>query len=438
MIIGVTQETFPGEQRVALVPASVSALKKLGAEIHVQKNAGQAAGFLDHAYVDAGATLVDDRNSLIQSCDVLLQVRAAVANPTTGDQDLDQLKEGQTLIAQCDPLSDTGKMQELAGKKVNIFALELVPRTTRAQSMDVLSSMATIAGYKAVLLAANHSPQMFPMMMTAAGTLTPARVFVLGAGVAGLQAIATAKRLGAVVSAYDVRSAVKEQVESLGGKFVEMDLGTAEGQGGYAREMDEEFYRKQRELMLKVIADSDVIITTAAIPGKKAPILVTKEMVEAMPAGGVIVDLAAERGGNCELTKSGETIEVHDVTILGPENVPSDIPRHASQMYSNNITTFLKLLIKDGEINLDLEDDIIAGTLVTHQGEMIHPLCRKIAGLPELAASSEENAVDKEPALESDSNDESASDDDVSENRDDANSNNTESGEEVGDNQAQS
>ncbi|CAK9108559.1 unnamed protein product [Durusdinium trenchii] len=351
------------------------------------------------AYVDAGATLVDDRNSLIQSSDVLLQVRAAVANPTTGDQDLDQLKEGQTLIAQCDPLSDTGKMQELAGKKLNIFALELVPRTTRAQSMDVLSSMATIAGYKAVLLAANHSPQMFPMMMTAAGTLTPARVFVLGAGVAGLQAIATAKRLGAVVSAYDVRSAVKEQVESLGGKFVEMDLDTAEGQGGYAREMDEEFYRKQRELMLKVIADSDVIITTAAIPGKKAPILVTKEMVEAMPAGGVIVDLAAERGGNCELTKSGETIEVHDVTILGPENVPSDIPRHASQMYSNNITTFLKLLIKDGEVNLDLEDDIIAGTLVTHQGEMIHPLCRKIAGLPELAAPSEESAAADESVV---------------------------------------
>ena len=438
MIIGVTQETFPGEQRVALVPASVSALKKLGADIHVQKNAGLAAGFLDQAYVDAGATLVDDRNSLIQSSDVLLQVRAAVANPTTGDQDLDQLKEGQTLIAQCDPLSDTGKMQELAGKKVNIFALELVPRTTRAQSMDVLSSMATIAGYKAVLLAANHSPQMFPMMMTAAGTLTPARVFVLGAGVAGLQAIATAKRLGAVVSAYDVRSAVKEQVESLGGKFVEMDLDTAEGQGGYAREMDEEFYRKQRELMLKVIADSDVIITTAAIPGKKAPILVTKEMVEAMPAGGVIVDLAAERGGNCELTKSGETVEVHDVTILGPENVPSDIPRHASQMYSNNITTFLKLLIKDSEVNLDLEDDIIAGTLVTHQGEMIHPLCRKIAGLPELASPSEENAVAEESAPESDSNDESASDDEVSENRDEANSNNTESGEEVGDNQAQS
>lgn len=438
MIIGVTQETFPGEQRVALVPASVSALKKLGAEIHVQKNAGLAAGFLDQAYVDAGATLVDDRNSLIQSSDVLLQVRAAVANPTTGDQDLDQLKEGQTLIAQCDPLSDTGKMQELAGKKVNIFALELVPRTTRAQSMDVLSSMATIAGYKAVLLAANHSPQMFPMMMTAAGTLTPARVFVLGAGVAGLQAIATAKRLGAVVSAYDVRSAVKEQVESLGGKFVEMDLDTAEGQGGYAREMDEEFYRKQRELMLKVIADSDVIITTAAIPGKKAPILVTKEMVEAMPAGGVIVDLAAERGGNCELTKSGETIAVHDVTILGPENVPSDIPRHASQMYSNNITTFLKLLIKDGEVNLDLEDDIIAGTLVTHQGEMIHPLCRKIAGLPELAAPSEESTAADESATKNDSSDEQVSAEGTVENTNDANTNETESAAEAESDQAQS
>lgn len=403
MIIGVTKETFPGEQRVALVPASISVLKKLGAEVQVEKNAGEAAGFLDQSYLDAGAKIVESRSDLIGVSDILLQVRAAVANPETGDSDLEQLKDGQTLIAQCDPLSDAQKMQELAAKQVDIFALELVPRITRAQSMDVLSSMATIAGYKAVLLAANNSPQMFPMMMTAAGTLKPARVFILGAGVAGLQAIATAKRLGAVVNAYDVRPAVKEQVESLGGKFVEMDLDTAEGQGGYAREMDEEFYRKQRELMLKVIADSDVIITTAAIPGKKAPILVTEEMVQAMPAGGVIVDLAAERGGNCELTKAGETIQVHDVTIIGPLNIPSDIPRHASQMYSNNVTTFLKSLIKDGKVNLDLEDEVLAGTLVTHKGELVHPLCRKIAGLPELTtpASPEANTETEEPSSES-------------------------------------
>nr|WP_197441225.1 Re/Si-specific NAD(P)(+) transhydrogenase subunit alpha [Thalassoglobus neptunius] len=380
-----TKETYPGERRVALVPASVSALKKLGAEVTIQSGAGVEAGFPDSDYEAVGAKLVESRENIVETADVLLQVRAAVANPEHGSADLASLKPDQVLIAQCDPLSDPKQMQDAASKDAVIFALELVPRITRAQSMDVLSSMATIAGYKAVLLAAITSPQMFPMMMTAAGTLTPARVFILGAGVAGLQAIATARRMGAVVSAYDVRPAVKEQVESLGAKFVEMDLGTAEGEGGYAKEMDEEFYRKQRELMLKVIADTDVVITTAAIPGKKAPILVTEEMVEAMPPGGVIVDLAAERGGNCELTKSGETVVAHGVTILGPENVPSDIPRHASQMFSNNVTTFLKSLIKDGAVNVDLDDEVIAGTLVTYKGEMVHPLCRKIAGLEEIS-----------------------------------------------------
>ena len=384
MIIGVTKENYPGERRVALVPGSISKLKKLGAEVSIQKDAGLSAGFTDAAYESAGAKIVESREDVLGTADIVLQVRAAVANPEHGMEDVASLKQGQVLIAQCDPLSDPKMMNDLAGRKATIFALELVPRITRAQSMDVLSSMATIAGYKAVLLAASHSPQMFPMMMTAAGTLTPARVFVLGAGVAGLQAIATSKRLGAVVHAYDVRPAVKEQVESLGGKFVEMDLGTAEGKGGYAKEMDEEFYKKQRELMLKVIADSDVIITTAAIPGKKAPILVTEEMVQKMPEGGVIVDLAAERGGNCELTKAGEVVEAHGITILGPENVPSDIPRHASQMYSNNVTTFLKSLITNGEMHVNLEDEVITGTLVTYDGQMVHPLCREIAGLPPL------------------------------------------------------
>ncbi|MCL4165030.1 UNVERIFIED_CONTAM: hypothetical protein GTU68_007659 [Idotea baltica] len=291
-------------------------------------------------------------------------------------------------------------MNELAKKDALIFAMEMVPRITRAQSMDVLSSMATIAGYKAVLLAAAESQQMFPMMMTAAGTLTPARVFIIGAGVAGLQAISCAKRLGAVVSAYDVRPVVKEQCESLGAKFVEMELDTGEGKGGYAKEMDEEFYRKQREMMLKVVAESDVVITTAAIPGKKAPILVTEEMVQAMPAGSIVMDLAAERGGNCELTKPGENVVVHDVTIMGPENLPSSIPRHASQMYSNNLTTFLKQLVKDGKVSLDLSDEIIKGTLITHGGKLVHPFVRELAGLspePEPVATPVEEELPEEP-----------------------------------------
>ena len=395
MIVGVTQETFPGERRVALVPASVAALKKLGVDVSIQAGAGHAAGFLDQAYQDAGARIVTDRAELIRSADVLIQVRSAVANPDVGQADLDQLKPGQVLIAQCDPLSDPGAIAELAKKQAVVFALELVPRITRAQSMDVLSSMATIAGYKAVLLAANSAPQMFPMLMTAAGTLTPARVFIIGAGVAGLQAISCARRLGAVVSAYDVRPAVKEQCESLGAKFIEMELETAEGKGGYAKEMDEEFYRKQRELMLKVVADCDVVITTAAIPGKKAPILVTEEMVQAMPAGAVVVDLAAERGGNCELAQPGEVVTAHDVTILGPLNLASEIPRHASQMYSNNVTTFLKPLIKEGKFVLDLSDEVVAGTLVTHNGQLVHPFCRELAGLP---PEIEPAAVESPPA----------------------------------------
>ncbi|MCA9073386.1 MAG: Re/Si-specific NAD(P)(+) transhydrogenase subunit alpha [Planctomycetaceae bacterium] len=381
MKIGVPKETFPGERRVAIVPGSLAALRKLGAEVLVESGAGVESGFLDSAYSDAGATVVADRAQLFREADLICQVRAAVANPDAGQADLDRLREGQIVVAQCDPLSDPQAMAKVADKRAVVFAMELMPRITRAQSMDVLSSMATIAGYKAVLLAASHLPQMFPMMMTAAGTLTPARVFIVGAGVAGLQAIATAKRLGAVVNAYDVRPAVKEQVQSLGAKFVEMELDTAEGEGGYAREMDEEFYRQQRELMLKVVAETDVVITTAAIPGKKAPILITENMVQAMPPGSVVVDLAAERGGNCELTKPGETITAHDVTIVGPLNVPSDIPKHASQMYSNNLTTFLKSLIKDGKPVLDMTDDCIAGTLVTRGGNLVHSFVRELAGL---------------------------------------------------------
>ncbi|MEZ6056310.1 MAG: Re/Si-specific NAD(P)(+) transhydrogenase subunit alpha [Planctomycetaceae bacterium] len=384
MILGIPQETFPGERRVAIIPASMKAIQKLGLDVVIEAGAGEKAGFLDSMYLEAGAKVVSSRDELFQQADIVAMVRACGANLDAGAADVNRLRPGQCLVAQCDPLSDAKESAKLAVTKATIFALELVPRITRAQSMDVLSSMATIAGYKGVMLAANMLPQLFPMMMTAAGTLKPSRVFVMGAGVAGLQAIASAKRLGAVVSAYDVRPVVKEQVESLGGRFVEIALEAAEGSGGYAKEVGEEFLKKQREMLLKVVAESDVVITTAAVPGKKAPILLTEEMVRAMPAGSVVVDLAAERGGNCALTKPGETVEVQGVTILGPVNVASEIPRHASQMYSNNVTTFLKSIVKEGKLTIDHSDEVVAGTLLTESGELVHPFARELAGLPPL------------------------------------------------------
>jgi NAD(P) transhydrogenase subunit alpha len=334
MIVGVVKETFPGERRVALVPDIVPPLKKKGFVTVVEAGAGVAAGYFDEAYEAKGAKVVPTRKEVFDEADIIVQVRTYGANPDHGGGDLDLMREGQIVVGASEPLSNPDRIAEMAKKGVNAFGLELIPRTTRAQNMDILSSMATVAGYRASLWAADRLPKFFPMFMTAAGTVAPAKVFVIGAGVAGLQAIATAKRLGAVVSAYDVRAAVKEEVQSLGAKFVEMELETGEGEGGYAREMDDDFYRKQRELMTRVIAESDVVITTAAVPGKKAPILVTKEMVEGMAPGSVIVDLAAERGGNCELTKVDEVVEAHGVTILGPSNVPSSLPFHASQMYS--------------------------------------------------------------------------------------------------------
>jgi NAD(P) transhydrogenase subunit alpha len=381
LIVGVPKECFPGERRVALVPTAVKTLSRLGVEVCLETMAGAGAGFPDAAYTDTGAKVTTDRDQLFRDADVITQVRACAASAEYGQADLKRLREGQVLIAQCEPLSDPEEMVALAERKAVVFALELVPRITRAQSMDVLSSMATISGYKSVLLAACELPQMFPMLMTAAGTLKPARVFVMGAGVAGLQAIATARRLGAVVQAYDVRPAVREQVQSLGAKFVEMPLEGAEGSGGYAKEMGEEFYRRQREFTLGIVAQSDVVITTAAIPGKQAPTLVTADMVQAMPPGSVIVDLAAERGGNCALTQPGRTIESHGVKILGPVNLPSTVPNHASQMYSNNVTTFFKLLIREGRLVLNLTDEVVAGTLLTRSGKLVHPDVRQLAGL---------------------------------------------------------
>jgi NAD(P) transhydrogenase subunit alpha len=371
MIVGIPQETFPGERRVALVPAMVPILAKAGLEVCVQAGAGLAAGFPDNQYADKGAKIAAGRDEVL-AADVLLQVRAAGANPEAGKADLPRLRQGQVLVGLCDPLGEPQAVQEVAARGVTLFALELVPRITRAQAMDVLSSQATVAGYRAVLLAATALPKLFPMLMTAAGTITPAKVFVVGAGVAGLQAIATAGRLGAVVSAYDVRPAVKEQVQSLGAKFVEMPLEAAgaETRGGYAQQMDEEFYRKQRELMARVVAQSDVVITTAAVPGKKAPVLITAAMVEGMAAGSVLVDLAAERGGNCELTRGGQTVVHKNVTILGPTNLPAEVPHHASQLYAKNIATFLLALVKDGKLALNMDDEIIRDTLVAREGQV--------------------------------------------------------------------
>jgi NAD(P) transhydrogenase subunit alpha len=382
LTLGVVRESAPGERRVALVPGATTVFQKTGAEIVIEAGAGEAAGFPDSEYREKGVR-VASRAEVFQAAQVLLQVRTPGANVEAGAGDMAQLRRGQTVIGFAEPLTALDRAQSLARRGVNLLAMELMPRITRAQSMDALSSMATIAGYKAVLLAADSLPRMFPMLMTAAGTVAPARVLVIGAGVAGLQAIATARRLGAVVSGYDVRTAVKEQVESLGARFVVLDLDNtgAEDKGGYAKALGEEFYRRQRELMAAVLAEQNVVITTAAIPGKKAPILITREMAARMAPGSVIVDIAAERGGNCELTRAGETVEAGGVRVLGPVNLASQVPYHASQMYAKNIASFMKYLIKEGKLTLDRRDEIVRETLVTLDGEVVHPRVRELLGL---------------------------------------------------------
>lgn len=371
MKIGVPKETVRGERRVALVPGVIASLTAKGAEVLVEAGAGTAAGFTNAAYTGKGAQIVS-REQLFAGADVIVQVRAG--------EDLAGLRSGQAVIGFLDPLGAPQAMRDLAGTGATAFSIELMPRITRAQSMDPLSSQATVAGYKAVLMAADKLPRMFPMLMTAAGTITPARVFVLGAGVAGLQAIATAKRLGAVIEAYDVRPEVKEQVQSVGAKFVELPLDTAaaEGTGGYAAAQDESFYRRQREVLARVVAGSDVVITTAAIPGQKSPVLITREMVESMAPGSVIVDLAAERGGNCEATKADEVVEINGVTVLGPTNLPATVPYHASQMYAKNVSAFLLHLMKDGQLSVDREDEITRETLVTQGGEVVNERVKKL------------------------------------------------------------
>lgn len=388
MIVGVPKEIFPGERRVGLVPLVVPNLAKAGMEVLVEKGAGVEAGYPDAAFTEKGAKIAPDRAAVFGAADIVVQVLCYGSNDRTGKADLPLMRRDQALVGFLRPMGSKEIVQEIARTGVNAFSVELMPRTTRAQSMDALSSMATVCGYKAVIIAADMLPKLFPMLTTAAGTITPARVLIIGAGVAGLQAIATARRLGAVVSGYDLRPAVKEQVQSLGARFVELPLEAAGAQDarGYATAQDENFYKRQRELMGQVVRDSDVVITTAVVPGKKAPILVTAEMVQGMAPGSVIVDLAAERGGNCELTRPEETAMEHGVTIIGKINLASTVPYHASQMYARNITTFLLHLVKQGKLQIDLQDEITRETLLTRGGDVVQSRIREFFSLPTLTA----------------------------------------------------
>jgi len=365
MIVGVPTETVPGERRVALVPELIPKLTKAGLEVVVQFGAGAAAGLSDPSYREKGARLEAD---IFDKADVFLTVQP----PTTGE--IGRMKEGSTLIGLLQPHTNGAGIKALAARKVTAFSMELMPRITRAQPMDALSAMSTISGYKAVLIAASRLPKFFPLLMTAAGTMTPARVFIIGAGVAGLQAIGTAKRLGAVVEAYDTRPAVKEQVESLGVRFIELGMETKDAQdkGGYATAQSEEFYTQQQRMMFKYVTTADVVVTTALVPGQRAPVLITEEMVRGMRPGSVIVDLASEQGGNCALTEPGQEVVRHGVAIVGLANLPSTVPIHASQMYARTVTNFLMHLLQDGRIHLDLDDELTRGPLVTHEGKVLH------------------------------------------------------------------
>ena len=384
MIVGVPKEIYPGERRVALVPAVIPTLAKSGLEVVVQAGAGEPAGYPDSAYAEKGGRVLPDRAAIFNAADIIVQVLCYGSNDLTGKADLPLFRRDQVLIGFLRPFGSSEMVRQIAEAGITSFAVELIPRTTRAQSMDALSSMGTICGYKAVLVAAETSIRVFPMMTTAAGTITPARVFVIGAGVAGLQAISTARRLGAVASAYDMRAASKEQVQSLGGRFVELPIEAQNAQDarGYGTAQDETFYARQRELLTRVVAESDIVITAAVIPGKKSPVLITAEMVKRMASGSVIVDLASERGGTCELTRTGETVTEHGVTIIGAINLASSVPYHASQMYARNLTTFLAYMVKEGKLQLNLQDEIMRETLVTRGGEIVNTRVRDSYKLP--------------------------------------------------------
>ena len=390
MRIGVPKESYPGEHRVALVPLAIPALSKAGFEVLLEQGAGAEAGYPDALYAEKGTKILADRAQVFAEADLIVQVLCYGSNDLTGKADLPLMRRGQGLIGFLRPLGSLAVIEEIAQTGVASFSVELMPRTTRAQSMDALSSMGTLCGYKAVLLAAVTLPKIFPMLTTAAGTITPAKVLVIGAGVAGLQAIATARRLGAVVSAYDMRPAAKEQVKSLGGRFVELPITAqnAEDARGYGTAQDEGFYARQRELLARAVAENDIVITTAVVPGKKAPVLITSDMIANMAPGSVIVDLAAERGGNCEATRAGEIVVEHDVKIIGHINLASEVPYHASQMYARNLTAFVLHLVKDGRLRTN-DDEIVRETLLTDQGEIVNRRVREFFGLPELVAARE-------------------------------------------------
>jgi len=390
MRIGVPKESYPGEHRVALVPLAIPALSKAGFEVLLEQGAGAEAGYPDALYAEKGTKILPDRAAVFAEADLIVQVLCYGSNDVTGKADLALMRRGQGLIGFLRPLGSLEVIEEIAQTGATSFSVELMPRTTRAQSMDALSSMGTLCGYKAVLLAAVTLPKIFPMLTTAAGTLTPAKVLVIGAGVAGLQAIATARRLGAVVSAYDMRPAAKEQVKSLGGRFVELPITAqnAEDARGYGTAQDESFYVRQRELLTRAVAENDIVITTAVVPGKKAPVLITSDMIANMAPGSVIVDLAAERGGNCEATRAGEIVVEHDVKIIGHINLASEVPYHASQMYARNLTAFVLHLVKDGRLRTN-DDEIVRETLLTDQGEIVNRRVREFFGLPELVAARE-------------------------------------------------
>jgi NAD(P) transhydrogenase subunit alpha len=387
MRVAVPREIVPGERRVALVPRSVGPLTKAGHEVLVQASAGAAAAFPDEAYAAAGATIIPSAEDLYGRAEVVLKVRRPDRDPAGGRHEAELLPSGSILVAFLDPARSLDVVSRLAAGRVSSFAMELMPRITRAQDMDALSAMSTVAGYHATLMAAVRLPRFFPLLMTAAGTITPARVLVLGAGVAGLQAIATAKRLGAVVEAFDIRPAVRDQVESLGASFVEVELGEAETEtaGGYAQQLTAEHEEREREAIARHVKDADVVITTALIPNKPAPRLVTRAMLESMKPGSVVIDLAAEAGGNCEGTMPGEEVRVGDALVCGPLNVPGDMPTHASQLYSHNVMRFSLTLLKEG--GLDFEDQIVRDTCVTHQGEVRSAVVRELMAATGGAAS---------------------------------------------------